>query len=437
MSNINITTQPTGRSPENKYFFGNLTKELDLSRPKYNKIGNMEDFNAFYNQLTGLSYKNRLRFKTVGISFLVFTNDDRHAQFVRNMFNTEDEHDDGSASDWIIFHNTEVELSEPKIHVNLDHKIMLIGGTTFLGEIKKGVFGIVSFELPKRNTLPMHCSAFTYKNTTNLMFGLSGTGKTTLSSDPDFRLIGDDEIAWSNDGIHMIESGCYAKSEGLTPETHETIFNAVENARNMDCLVIENPGVPNARLSYPITMVDNAYHEEQKFDHATNIFFLAMDAEAMLPALSIVKGDTARLLFETGYTSQMPGTEAGVDKIQKIYSPCYGSPFMPRRVREYSDMLMDKIEQNDCTVFLLNTGMGSNGKRFPLELTRNSIKTAITDKLDTRYIRVKDSNFSLCMVQSLNNYTSSELLPADSQSSEYKEKLKNFKDNLEQVASDF
>ena len=438
MPNINITTQPTGRSPENKYFFGNLTKELDHTRPKYNKVGELNEFQAFYDQLTGLHYKHQLKFTTVGISFLVMTNDDRHAQFVKNMFVTGlPDNDPGHTSDWIIFHNTELKLDEPKIHVNLDHKIMLIGGTTFLGEIKKGVFGIVSFELPKRNILPMHCAAFTYKDTTNLMFGLSGTGKTTLSSDPDFKLIGDDEIAWSDNGIQMIEAGCYAKSEGLSPKTHPTIFDAVENAKNMDCLVEENPGVPNARLSYPITMVNNAYEEEQDFGHADNIFFLAMDAEGILPALSIVKGDTARLLFETGYTSQMPGTEAGVDKIQKVFSPCYGSPFMPRPVREYSDMLMNKIEQNNCTVFLLNTGMGSNGQRYPLELTRSSIKTAITDKLDTRYVRVKDSDFSLCMVQTFHDYTPADLLPALCNTFGYKEKLKNFKDNLEEVVSGF
>ena len=119
-------------------------------------------------------------------------------------------------ADWTILHNTELKVDEPKILVHLNECRMLIAGTTFLGEIKKGVFGIVSFQLPDDNILPMHCSAFTYNNTTNLMFGLSGTGKTTLSSDPDYQLISDDEVAWGADGIQMIETGCYAKSEGLT-----------------------------------------------------------------------------------------------------------------------------------------------------------------------------------------------------------------------------
>jgi phosphoenolpyruvate carboxykinase (ATP) len=254
---------------------------------------------------------------------------------------------------------------------------MLIAGTTFLGEIKKGVFGIVSFVTPRRDALPMHCSAFTYKDTTNLMFGLSGTGKTTLSSDPDYQLISDDEVLWEQDGIQMIETGCYAKSEGLTPETHKTIFDAVELARSKDTLVVENPGVSNARLSYPIDCVENAYHKPQQFDHPNNIFFLTMDAQGVFPPVSKISGNTVRRFFETGYTSQMPGTEAGDNEIKKTFSPCYGSPFMPRSVSVYSNLLMDKVNANKCNVYLINTGMGIDGNRFALDYTRKCVKTAI------------------------------------------------------------
>ena len=373
MANISITTNPTGRSPDNKFFFGKQTKALDLTRPKYNKIGKEKDYKEFLKLLKSQNYLSPMNFETVGTNFTLHTNDERHKQFVWNMFKVTAEDQVG---DWTIYHNTEIKM-DPKIYIHLDEKILLIGGTTFLGEIKKGVFGIVSFELPKYKILPMHCGAFTSGGTTNLMFGLSGTGKTTLSSDPDYKLISDDEVAWTSMGIRMIETGCYAKSEGLTPDTHRTIFDAVATAKKRNTLVEENPEALNARLSYPITCVENAYHKRSNFDHADNIFFLTMDAEGVFPAISRINGNTVKRFFETGYTSQMPGTEAGTDEIKRTFSPCYGSPFMPRKVKEYSDMLMKKIKKHNCNVFLVNTGMDKNGKRFDLEFTRNTIKQAI------------------------------------------------------------
>jgi phosphoenolpyruvate carboxykinase (ATP) len=382
MTNISITTHPTGRSPENKYFFGKQAEQLDLTRPKFNKIGKEEDFNDFLTLLTQQqNYLEPMNFETVGTNFTLHTNDERHKQFVWNMFKVTAEDQEG---DWTIYHNTSIKM-EPKIYVHLDRKLLLIGGTTFLGEIKKGVFGIVSFELPKFDRLPMHCGAFTYRKTTNLMFGLSGTGKTTLSSDPEYKLISDDEVVWSNMGIRMIETGCYAKSEGLTPETHPTIFSAVEEARRRDTLVEENPEAANARLSYPISCVENAYHKRSNFDHANNIFFLTMDAEGVFPAISRISGKAVRRFFETGYTSVMPGTESGVTEIQRTFSPCYGSPFMPRAVSTYSDMLMDKVEQHGSNVFLVNTGMNpESGERFALDFTRNTIKQAILTEYPMR-----------------------------------------------------
>ena len=375
MPNIEITTKPTGRSPESKVHFGNRTNLLDMSRPKYNKIGKDLNYWEFFEDLNEYDYKHNLVFYTSGFCFRVETNDDRHAQFVRNMFTVVDNPYEHTA-DWTIIHNTEIKCP-PTIAVHLDERTMLIGGTTFLGEIKKGVFSILSFELPDQNILPMHCAAFTWENTTNLMFGLSGTGKTTLSSDPEFMLISDDEVSWNDKGIRKIEEGCYAKSEGLTPETHETIFNAVEEARRRETLVVENPGAPNARLSYPLDCVSNSLSKQEKFEHPDNIFFLTMDATGKFPAVSRISGNTIKRFFETGYTSQMPGTEAGSNEIKKTFSPCYGSPFMPRKIELYSSMLMDKIEQTEANVYLINTGMDKDGKRFPLEFTRDCVKNAM------------------------------------------------------------
>lgn len=377
MPNIEITTKPTGRSPENKVHFGNRSNYLDMTRPKYNKVGEEKYFWEFYEDLNEYDFKHSLVFHTSGFCFRIETNDDRHAQFVRNMFTVVDNPHEHTA-DWTIIHNTEIKCT-PTIAVHLDEHIMLIGGTTFLGEIKKGVFGILSFELPEQNVLPMHCAAFTWENKVNLMFGLSGTGKTTLSSDPEFMLISDDEVSWNEKGIRKIEEGCYAKSEGLTPETHETIFKAGLEAIRRETLVVENPGAANARLSYPLDCVLNSWNEQEHFSHPDNIFFLTMDATGSFPPLSKISGETIRTFFETGYTSQMPGTEAGVDEIKKIFSPCYGSPFMPRHVEIYSNMLMRKIRDREVNVYLINTGMDKDGKRFPLEFTRDCVKTAMRD----------------------------------------------------------
>jgi len=375
MPNIEITTEPTGRSPENKVHFGNRTKHLDLTRPKYNKIGKDLNYWEFFEDINEYDTKHNLVFYTSDFCFRVETNDDRHAQFVRNMFTVVDNPYEHTA-DWTIIHNTEIKC-QPTIAVHLDEKTMLIGGTTFLGEIKKGVFSILAFELPEQNILPMHCAAFTYKDKYNLMFGLSGTGKTTLSSDPEFGLISDDEVSWNDKGIRIIETGCYAKSEGLSPETHPTIFEAVELARKQNTLVVENPGAANARLSYPLECVSVAHIHQHQFAHPDNIFFLTMDASGQFPPVNKISGDAVRRFFETGYTSQMPGTEAGNEEIKKIFSPCYGSPFMPRPIKVYSDMLMDKITNEVCNVYLINTGMDSTGKRFNLDFTRTCVKSAI------------------------------------------------------------
>ena len=150
-------------------------------------------------------------------------------------------------------------------------------------------------------------------------------------------------------------------------------------------MVIENPDAANARLCYPISCVENAYHKRSNFSHADNIFFLTMDAEGVFPAISRISGNAVRRFFETGYTSTMPGTEDGVTEIKRTLSPCYGSPFMPRAVSTYSDMLMDKVEQHGSNVFLVNTGMNpETGERFALDFTRNTIKQAILTEYPMR-----------------------------------------------------
>ena len=385
MENINIKTNPTGRSPKGKWYFGKNTSKLDRDRPNECQIGNESDFNALYDKMISCHYEYKSMFRTCGIDFGVATTSADHHKFVGNMFHhTRLGDKQNLIGDWKIYHNMELE-GNPWVYIHLDRREVLIMGTSFLGEIKKCVFSIVGLVLPENGILPMHCSAFEYGDEydkyslpqTALMFGLSGTGKTTLSADPEYRLIGDDEIAWYESGLSFIEAGCYAKIEGLTEEQQPTIFEAMENARSQGLLIEENLGVPNARSSYPLRCVPDAITDRAHFDHPKNIFFLALDATGTLPAISKIEGMTIRKLFETGYTSKMPGTEDGVKEIQKVYSPCYGSPFMPLPVKTYSDMLMDRVIENECNVFLVNTGMNSEGKRFPLNDTRNCIKKVL------------------------------------------------------------
>ena len=176
------------------------------------------------------------------------------------------------------------------------------------------------------------------------------------------------------------------RTEGLDRETQPTIFEAMDNAREEGLLIEENNGHPNARSSYPIDCVPNAITDKKLFDHPKNVFFLALDATGTLPAISKVEGMTTRKLFETGYTSKMPGTEDGVKEIQKVYSPCYGSPFMPLPISTYSNLLMDRVVDEGVDVFLVNTGMDRSGQRYSLAKTRSFIKRALDGNYETKFI---------------------------------------------------
>ena len=384
--NINVETKPTGRSPKGKFYFGKNTKYLCKERTNDVQLGDNSKFDKLFDEMFSSHYEYKGMFSTVGIDFDIATTSKDHFSFVENMFRTTPlNYLPSLANDWTIFHNLNLD-HEPAVYIHLDRKQVLITGTSFFGEIKKCVFTIVGYTMPFDQRLPMHCSAFTYKDNTALMFGLSGTGKTTLSADPEYKLIGDDEIVWSEDGITQVESGCYAKTEGLNRETQPTIFQAMDNARGMGRLIEENISVPNARSSYPIECVPDAYVDFQTFKHPKDVFFLALDATGTLPAVSKIEGMAIRKLFETGYTSKMPGTEDGVNEIQKVYSPCYGSPFMPLPVSTYSDLLMDRVIEEESNVFLVNTGMNRSGERYALDSTRSFIKKALNEDYRTNWI---------------------------------------------------
>jgi len=281
--------------------------------------------------------------------------------------------------------------------LNFTKKIILIGGTAYTGEIKKGIFSVLNFVLPhQRKVLSMHCSANVGKNgDTAIFFGLSGTGKTTLSSDPDRMLIGDDEHGWTDDSIFNFEGGCYAKVINLSAKHEPQIFNAIKFGA-----LLENinfiPGTreidykdatktENTRAAYPINFIDNAL-EPSVGTSPKNIFFLTADAFGVLPPVSRLNRAQAMYLYISGYTAKVAGTEAGVLEPQPTFSACFGAAFLPLHPTKYAELLGARMDENDVKVWLINTGWTGGpygvGSRISLPYTRALINSALSGDLD-------------------------------------------------------
>lgn len=284
--------------------------------------------------------------------------------------------------------------------INFTRKCVIVGGSAYTGEIKKGVFSVLNFILPhNRDVLSMHCSANVgKKGDTAVFFGLSGTGKTTLSADPERLLIGDDEHGWSDKGVFNFEGGCYAKTIDLTEEKEPDIFQAMKHGAilenntffpNTRVPNFEDSSVtPNIRVSYPIHHIDNAL-EKSAAGHPTNVFFLTCDAFGVLPPISKLSAEEAGYFFISGYTAKVAGTELGVNEPTPIFSAGFGAPFLPLHPAKYADMLGEKMKKNNVNVWLVNTGWyagsASNTDRIKLRYTRAMITAALKGQLDDAY----------------------------------------------------
>lgn len=285
------------------------------------------------------------------------------------------------------------------ITIDFKKSLILIAGTRYGGEIKKSIFTIMNYLLPKRGVLPMHCSATVGKNgDTALFFGLSGTGKTTLSSDPDRGLIGDDEHGWGDDGVFNFEGGCYAKTIRLSQKYEPIIWEAThqygsilenviydETTRTFD--FDDGSVTENTRVVYPIYRVPN-FVETGRAGHPTNIFFLTADAFGVLPPIAKLSKEQAMYYFLAGYTSKLAGTERGLgSEPQATFSACFGAPFLPLHPRVYAELLGEKIEHHQVNVWLLNTGWTGGpfgvGNRMHLPYTRAMVAAALNGQLDT------------------------------------------------------
>lgn len=330
--------------------------------------------------------------------------------FARNLFlKPTGEEIDRFQPDWTIIAASDFEANPEEdgtrqsnfAIINFSRKMILIGGTGYTGEIKKGVFSILNFILPQyKNVLSMHSSANMGKTgDTAIFFGLSGTGKTTLSADPRRQLIGDDEHGWNESGIFNFEGGCYAKVIDLSPEKEPQIYNAIRYGS-----LLENtefyPGTrqvnfhntektENTRAAYPIHFINNA-RVPSVGGIPENIFLLTCDAFGVIPPISRLDKGQAMYHFISGYTAKVAGTEADVDEPQPVFSACYGAPFLPLHPTRYAEMLGEKMEQHDVNVWLVNTGWTGGpygvGNRIELTYTRALIHAALEGKLqDVEY----------------------------------------------------
>lgn len=329
--------------------------------------------------------------------------------FIRNMFIalTDEELNSMDDPDWLIVDAPEFEadpsvdgtLSKNFAIVSFTRKIILVGGTGYTGEMKKGIFSVLNFTLPSfHSVLPMHCSANVGKDgDTALFFGLSGTGKTTLSADPSRFLIGDDEHGWSEDGkVFNFEGGCYAKVIDLSVEKEPDIFNAIKPGAILENIVFKKGTkevdfadgsiTENTRVSYPIDFIEKIKMPSVGGD-PKNIFFLTCDAFGVLPPVSQLDANQAAFHFISGYTAKVAGTEVGITEPTSSFSSCFGAPFMPLPPTVYADMLIDKVKKTGAKVWLVNTGWvagsaGAGGYRIDLASTRAIITAILNGDLD-------------------------------------------------------
>jgi phosphoenolpyruvate carboxykinase (ATP) len=298
--------------------------------------------------------------------------------------------------------------SETFIIISFERRIVLIGGTEYAGEMKKSIFTVMNYLLPEQGILSMHCSANVGKEgDVALFFGLSGTGKTTLSADPNRRLIGDDEHGWSNRGIFNIEGGCYAKCINLSREKEPQIFDAIGFGAVLENVIIdEHTRLPNyddatltenTRAAYPIQAINNIV-DPSIAGHPSTIIFLTADAFGVLPPISKLTREQAMYHFLSGYTSKLAGTERGITSPQATFSTCFGAPFLPLPAVQYAEMLGRKIVEHNVRVFLVNTGWTGGeygvGSRMKLAYTRAMVQAAVEGELDN-VETVKDPIFGL------------------------------------------
>ncbi|MDR4889318.1 phosphoenolpyruvate carboxykinase (ATP) [Fredinandcohnia sp. QZ13] len=420
------TGKYTGRSPEDKYIVEETSTKDRIDWGKVNKPISEAAFENLYTKvLSYLKEKDEIFVfngyagadKKVRMPIQVINEYAWHNLFSQQLFVRSTEEDLKthqpeftviSAPNFKADPEVDGTRSETFIIISFEKRTVLIGGTEYAGEIKKSIFSVMNYVLPEQNILSMHCSANVgQEGDVALFFGLSGTGKTTLSADPNRRLIGDDEHGWSSSGVFNIEGGCYAKCINLSREKEPQIFDAIRFGSVLENVVVDeesriadyddNSLTENTRAAYQIDNIDNIIVPSIA-GHPNTIVFLTADAFGVLPPISKLTKEQAMYHFLSGYTSKLAGTERGVTAPEATFSTCFGSPFLPLAATEYAEMLGRKIDEHNVQVFLVNTGWTGGeygvGSRMKLSYTRAMVQAALEGEL-THAETVKNDIFGL------------------------------------------
>ncbi len=409
-----VTAPHTGRSPNDKFIVRDPSTESSVDWGNVNVPLAPEHYEVLKADL--VSYLNERELfvrdaragadESLGISVRLVTPSAWHNLFAYNMFLRPSHGDLRSMKpDFTILHAPELKAdpdrhgtrSTAAIVVNFTDRSILVCGTRYAGEIKKSVFSVLNHLLPERDVLPMHCSANVgHDGDVALFFGLSGTGKTTLSADPERGLIGDDEHGWSGHGVFNFEGGCYAKTIHLSSEGEPEIYaathmfgtileNVMLDERSREIDFDDSSITENTRASYPLHYIPNAVLSGQG-GHPRNVVFLTADAFGVLPPISRLTPEQAMYHFLSGYTAKVAGTERGVTEPKATFSACFGAPFLPRHPGEYATMLGDRLREHGSRVWLVNTGWTGGpygeGSRMRLMYTRAMVRAALTGHLD-------------------------------------------------------
>src|SRR5262245_56719959 len=409
------TGQHTGRSPNDKFVVNEPSSEANVWWGKVNRPITAAQFDALHQDLVASLAGKELFVldcyagadPSYRLPVRVINEFAWHNLFCRNLFIDDPAAAAEAAPQFTIIDSPSFKAdparhgtnSDVVIALNFAKKLVLIGGTSYAGEMKKSIFTVLNYLLPLRNVLSMHCSANVgTQGDVALFFGLSGTGKTTLSSDPERLLIGDDEHGWSDRGVFNFEGGCYAKTIRLSAEAEPEIFsttrhfgtvleNVMFDPQSRELNLDDDSLTENTRAAYPISFIDNAVPSGQG-GHPTNVIMLTADAFGVLPPISRLSPAAAMYHFLSGYTAKVAGTEKGLGNEPKAtFSTCFGAPFLPLAPSRYAEMLGERIARHNVRVWLVNTGWTGGpfgvGKRMPIRYTRAMINAAIAGHLDS------------------------------------------------------
>ena len=448
----------TGRSPKDKYILKDETTEDNLWwTSDFARNDNKPIDKNVWDHLYKIVSKQLSNKKLYVVDAFCGTNKDTclsvrfvmevawQAHFVKNMFIRPSEEElknfkpdfhvlNGSKSTNKNFEEQGLN-SETFIAFNLTDKIQIIGGSWYGGEMKKGMFSVMNYLLPQKNIASMHCSANKGEDgSVALFFGLSGTGKTTLSTDPKRQLIGDDEHGWDEEGVFNFEGGCYAKTIDLDMNKEPDIYKAIKREALLENVSVNAEGdvdyfdtsvTQNTRVSYPIYHIDNIVKPVSKGTHASKIVFLAADAFGVLPPVSKLTYDQAEYHFLSGFTAKTAGTERGITEPQPTFSACYGAAFLMLHPTKYSNVLSKKMKVSNSKVFLVNTGWNGQGDRISLKDTRSIIDAILNDELNDVDMETIPY-FNLAIPKNINNVPSNLLDPRSSwkNNSEWENKAK-------------